>query len=475
MTRRLARIVASVAASSALGCEALLSGSTPGPDLPAAPAAPPRPQTCADWEPTSAADTPSAADLSALLGHLESAPEVERAMTRLGMSRVESDRGVTVHTYEARGLQLFFRSAPAGNRLVSVRMWGRASDASAFSGALPGGLSFTQTEAEADAALGGPARPYCWLSGCRYQDRGWTVWSDRQGCLSSVEMTRPLAKDEVLVEDVEVRENVEHGGAHGVSVTFTRTEPHVAGYTLTTTTLCLEDEGGKPRKQPRWIRPRAEEQGPLCFPARGTGFGETANANVFIPYSHFEQTPGAFVLKGSFLSILEPYRSLSGSGGPRLPLRNIGEARVEARVLMPELRHARAAVKRVEVDKDRVYDDVNTGWIAAAIVTGGASALVPVPERWKKPDLQWSVYTGGVRAYRSAAHDDAYSGAWSAASSPVPLAPGDTFSICVEDSDGADMSDQIGCFDFTLESYAEHVKSGKPLSGGGVKKLVLGR
>jgi hypothetical protein len=130
-------------------------------------------------------------------------------------------------------------------------------------------------------------------------------------------------------------------------------------------------------------------------------------------------------------------------------------------------------ILKAEVDREVKYDNIDASQVAAAIATGGASLLVPIPRRYERPDLQWSLYVGSARAYRSPAIQDAYSAAWASSSTPVRLAPGDRFSICLEDEDiGA--SERIACFDFTPDSYAEQAKSGKPLSGKAVKKLVLG-
>ena len=170
-----------------------------------------------------------------------------------------------------------------------------------------------------------------------------------------------------------------------------------------------------------------------------------------------------------------PYSLLGGrEKKPILTLEPQGQSSLDFMGEAPALSKVRVKVLRAQVQKGKLYDDVKTSSIIAGVATGGATLLFPVPDRWERPDLQWLVYAGGARAYKSPAIQDTYSAAWGGASSLFSLAPEDRFSICLEDEDFGASGEQLGCFDFTLQSYLDQVKSGKPLSGGDVEKLVLG-
>jgi hypothetical protein len=470
-------VLVALAACGGAACTELYSARPPEPAP--APAPPPpekQPKTCASWKATGAPDTPQAAELVALLGKLESSPEVEKLMIRLGMSEVKRVAGGAVHTYRERGLQLFLRTTPSGGKVISVKMLGRDQDAKGYAGKLPDELSFAQTRDEAKGMLGKPDRDYCgYYGGCEYQSRGISFGEDLDHCLSWVELSRPLGEKQVRFEDVSLQENVGDSGVHGIVLGWFQTFPKPKGYKTPIARLCLDDPEGKPRKSPRWARSPHESSDELCIMARADeSQWTTEHVTAFIPYAMLDQAPGPFALKGRLSAVLYRDSILSSDEPPRIELEPEGQRQIDFQATMLPLQRARVSVRRAEVEKGKLYDNVERSWVAAAIATGGVTALIPLSDRWKRPDLQWTVYLGRAKAFRSAAFQDVYSASWGGSSGPLPLAPDDRFSICLEDEDLGDSAERIGCFDFTLESYLDQVKSGRPLARDAVKKLVLG-
>lgn len=427
------------------GLVALLAAScTPLPppadplDTPAA--APAKPMPCRrQFETRPAAAAP--VSLEALRGVLDRAldePAIQSVLTQLGPARIEREEAATERLrrrYERYGIVLAIDDRAAPPRIRRVELTTR-SLLPAYNGPLPEQLSFELDVRRTFAALGLPDEgrllTYAWMPH-HYGTRGFAVEFDDSGCLSAVTLQAPRAPDSVRFTQLEAKVQDRRRGLSGFSVRAVRElgalpqsvddlRLGVELFDANGSAIHLLETSGVPSAATR-IEILDSLQG-------------TADRSLFVAFAALALAPGQ----------QRVHAKLRARRGEH-ELAVSGESELELSLDMPQLVRAQVGVKSVEVEVG-AYDSV-------AYHSGlGARTLA----HFQRPDLRWRLehdvplaHGFGTVTHLSKVRDDTFRAAWTELTPAFVSAPQDSFMLCVEDDDVGFASEELGCFDATVE------------------------
>lgn len=177
------------------------------------------------------------------------------------------------------------------------------------------------------------------------------------------------------------------------------------------------------------------------------------HASLFVPFYAMKLAPGPHRLTLSFEGVSPAQSCKSGGQSRRIEVQGGQGAAVE--LVKPPFKMVQLLVQRVEVVEE--------------------STDPPIPPRKARPDLAWKAFfqldLHKGKVHSSETYDDRFVGTWKLYSTPFPFSEGDKLTLTVIDRDLLS-HDLLGSFSLSLDDL---IRAGRtPLSGGSVKRLILG-